>query len=204
MPRTSHYAVAKGREVGIFSTWAECERHVKGFSGAIFKSFPTLSQAENFLAQNRASHVLFSRPQPTGINDSSLQSKLASPMMNDDREAKEASLLGLTLTLPQKRSVPIVWDQSEPVPYKISKSELTSMLTTVPEAPKQTPNAPLIDLTTSRGLWNSSDHQELIDLCADDWKDEGPALKPPTLDKRAQSTDIPSFEPSRHVTTAVS
>ncbi len=41
-----HYVVWKGRETGIFTTWAQCKAQVDGFAGARFKSFPTLDEAE--------------------------------------------------------------------------------------------------------------------------------------------------------------
>ena len=33
------YAVRKGNNPGVYTSWADCERQVKGFSGAEFKSF---------------------------------------------------------------------------------------------------------------------------------------------------------------------
>ena len=47
--KTKFYAVAAGRQPGIYSTWAECERQVKGFSGARFKSFKTREEASAFV-----------------------------------------------------------------------------------------------------------------------------------------------------------
>jgi ribonuclease HI len=44
------YAVRIGRQPGIFETWAACEAHVKGFSGAEFKSFVTDDLAQAWLA----------------------------------------------------------------------------------------------------------------------------------------------------------
>ncbi|MCG8553251.1 MAG: ribonuclease HI [Desulfobacterales bacterium] len=43
------YAVAKGRKTGIFNSWPEAERQVKGFAGARFKSFKTKQEALSFL-----------------------------------------------------------------------------------------------------------------------------------------------------------
>mgnify|MGYP000878756921 CR=1 FL=1 len=43
------YAVKVGRKTGIFNTWAECEAQVKGFSGAQFKSFKTIEEANEYL-----------------------------------------------------------------------------------------------------------------------------------------------------------
>lgn len=45
------YAVKKGRKTGIFFSWAECEEQVKGFKGALYKSFSTMEQAENYLQE---------------------------------------------------------------------------------------------------------------------------------------------------------
>ena len=44
------YAVKVGRETGLFNTWAECEKQIKGFSGAQYKSFANLNQAVFYLA----------------------------------------------------------------------------------------------------------------------------------------------------------
>ncbi|MFA0084748.1 ribonuclease H family protein [Vibrio sp. 10N.261.51.F12] len=41
-----YYVVWKGRETGIFLTWAECKAQVDRFNGARYKSFPTLAEAE--------------------------------------------------------------------------------------------------------------------------------------------------------------
>jgi hypothetical protein len=46
------YAVACGRSVGIFSSWAVTERSVKGYSGAKHKRFRTLARAKAWLRDN--------------------------------------------------------------------------------------------------------------------------------------------------------
>jgi len=43
------YAVRKGKTPGIYLTWEECKAGVEGFSGAQYKSFPTLEQAREYL-----------------------------------------------------------------------------------------------------------------------------------------------------------
>ena len=45
----NYYAVKKGRKPGIYGTWAECETQVKGFSGAVYKKFNSLKEAESFI-----------------------------------------------------------------------------------------------------------------------------------------------------------
>lgn len=44
-----YYAVKKGHHPGIYSTWEECQAQVTGFSGAIYKSFPSRTEAEQWL-----------------------------------------------------------------------------------------------------------------------------------------------------------
>ena len=52
--KAKFYAVAAGRAPGIYSTWPECERQVKGFSGAKFKSFKTRDEAVAFVGGGSA------------------------------------------------------------------------------------------------------------------------------------------------------
>jgi len=49
MPKQKYYVVWKGRKTGIFTTWTECEKQVKGFVGAEFKAFESLKEAESAL-----------------------------------------------------------------------------------------------------------------------------------------------------------
>ena len=46
------YAVRKGKKTGVFSTWDECKEQVTGFKGAVYKSFKTLEEAEEFVKGN--------------------------------------------------------------------------------------------------------------------------------------------------------
>jgi ribonuclease H-related protein len=43
------YAVKKGTVRGIYTTWSECQAQIKGYSGAVFKSFYTRAEAEEFM-----------------------------------------------------------------------------------------------------------------------------------------------------------
>ena len=47
MPK--YYAVKKGRTMGVYDTWEQCKTNVDGYKGAIFKSFPTKQQANDFV-----------------------------------------------------------------------------------------------------------------------------------------------------------
>lgn len=57
------YVVWRGRQTGVFTTWAECEAQVKGFPGAQFKSFPSRAAALDALAQPYQAQTS-ARPQP--------------------------------------------------------------------------------------------------------------------------------------------
>lgn len=43
------YAVKSGRTTGVFESWDECNNSIKGFTGAVFKSFNSREEAEAFL-----------------------------------------------------------------------------------------------------------------------------------------------------------
>lgn len=50
MAKKKVYAVRVGKEPGIYHTWAEAEAQVKGFQGAKFQGFPSLKEAEDYMA----------------------------------------------------------------------------------------------------------------------------------------------------------
>lgn len=43
-----YYAVARGRNTGVYSDWNSCKVNVHGFSGAKYKKFNSLPEAQNF------------------------------------------------------------------------------------------------------------------------------------------------------------
>ena len=52
------YAVARGRTVGLFTTWADALDSVSGFRGAVYKSFVCLGLACEFLKLYDVDYVL--------------------------------------------------------------------------------------------------------------------------------------------------
>lgn len=44
-----YYAVRKGKTAGIYMNWDDCKAQVQGFSGAEYKSFPTIQEAEAYM-----------------------------------------------------------------------------------------------------------------------------------------------------------
>ena len=55
--RQKFYAVRKGRTLGIFDNWEDCERQVKGIASE-FKSFSTLEEAKAYLVGRRLNFLL--------------------------------------------------------------------------------------------------------------------------------------------------
>jgi ribonuclease HI len=58
MTSKKYYAVLKGRKTGIFTTWEECEEQIKGFSGALYKSFKTREEVEAALGHTEQASML--------------------------------------------------------------------------------------------------------------------------------------------------
>lgn len=56
-PKKKYYAVKKGRETGIFTSWADCQKQVTGFAGALFKGFVTREEADAYLGQEKKQHA---------------------------------------------------------------------------------------------------------------------------------------------------
>jgi len=46
MAKKKYYVVWKGRKTGVFTSWVECEKQVKGFAEAEYKAFGSLKEAE--------------------------------------------------------------------------------------------------------------------------------------------------------------
>ena len=55
LKRMPFYAVAKGRQLGVFLEWNECLKQVSGYPNAKFKKFSTKGEAEKYIAENKYS-----------------------------------------------------------------------------------------------------------------------------------------------------
>lgn len=61
------YAVKKGRIPGIYNTWAECQKQISGFSGAEYKGFLSMNEAENYLKENKKALNEIDSNQPIAV-----------------------------------------------------------------------------------------------------------------------------------------
>ena len=95
------YAVRNGRVPGVYMTWADCEKQVKGFGGAIYKSFPTEAEAlafvedsglslSDFMSANKSEPKSSQDVKPKSISSrpvsfsSRTQSKVTASVVNPD------------------------------------------------------------------------------------------------------------------------
>ncbi|KAE8890833.1 hypothetical protein PF003_g25342 [Phytophthora fragariae] len=65
------YAVAAGRSTGVFTTWAECEAQVKGFTGGRYKKFKTNGEARTFIDDYNRQHGIVALSEAPATNPNS-------------------------------------------------------------------------------------------------------------------------------------
>lgn len=86
------YAVKVGRQTGKFSTWEECLRQVKGYSGAEYKKFKTDAEAEAYLqgcvfTSTKQASCANNAPKRSGLQSAFLKHLL--PKADADANANE-------------------------------------------------------------------------------------------------------------------
>jgi ribonuclease HI len=77
--KKKYYAVARGRNTGIFSAWfgpGGAEAQIKEFPGARFKGFPTIEEARQWLASGAAS----GKPKPATTGQAKAHDRLPAPV----------------------------------------------------------------------------------------------------------------------------
>jgi ribonuclease HI len=52
MAKQKFYVVWKGRQIGVFGSWEECNAQIHGYAGAVYKSFKTRQLAEAAFSSN--------------------------------------------------------------------------------------------------------------------------------------------------------
>ncbi|KAK7732275.1 hypothetical protein SLS53_008565 [Cytospora paraplurivora] len=70
-PSSKFYAVAVGKQPGVYLTWPECEAQVKGVRGAVYKSFGDRGEAVEFLAVHGGDGGHFSQFEGKGFRPDS-------------------------------------------------------------------------------------------------------------------------------------
>lgn len=80
MAKRKYYVVWKGRQTGIFDSWAECRKAVEGFDGAAYKSFEDLQTAKKALAGNMYQYL--GKKQPAASLSAQQLKAIGSPIAN--------------------------------------------------------------------------------------------------------------------------
>ncbi|OCF40183.1 hypothetical protein I317_06007 [Kwoniella heveanensis CBS 569] len=89
MPKVKYYAVRVGRRPGIYMTWAEAEKQVSGYPGAVYKALPHYHAAKGWAMLNQPSDPVAVRM--------SLTRKPSKPLVTD------ADLDNDDFTIPRSR-----------------------------------------------------------------------------------------------------
>ncbi len=84
------YAVKKGRKNGVYRTWDECKSQTHGYKGAIFKSFPTMAEAEMFVGKNGDGAASTSY-QTRGTSQSTLNTSAVLASIESNRATMESA-----------------------------------------------------------------------------------------------------------------
>lgn len=79
MAKKKYYAVKIGKKPGIYETWTECEMQIKGISGAIYKAFATMGEAEKFIVDDTVDS-----PEDINIDDINAQVEKSLSELKED------------------------------------------------------------------------------------------------------------------------
>lgn len=64
-----YYAVKQGKVPGVYLSWEDCKAQVHGYSGAIYKSFPTAEAAMAFVTGEKGEQEMTLKPDCFGRGD---------------------------------------------------------------------------------------------------------------------------------------
>ena len=92
--KKNYYAVKNGRKLGIYTTWADCQQEIIGFSGAVYKGFETLEEAQEFMKNAGVNgkrvipkKVVEEKSTSTGVfGDAELDGMIDSLILNSDQK----------------------------------------------------------------------------------------------------------------------
>ena len=85
-----YYAVKNGKNPGIYSTWAECEKQVKGFPNAQFKKWKRKDEAEAYIRAEKISTGSASAKNLSGSGSTSSAYSLNSLAFKEEKEKTDS------------------------------------------------------------------------------------------------------------------
>ncbi|MFO7977949.1 MAG: ribonuclease H family protein [Bacteroidales bacterium] len=80
MARKKYYVVWKGRQTGVFDSWAECKKAVDAFDGAAYKSFEDQETAQKAFAGNMYQYL--GKKQPAASLSAQKLKAIGKPIAN--------------------------------------------------------------------------------------------------------------------------
>lgn len=57
MAKQKYYVVWNGRQKGIFTSWEACKNQISGYKGAMYKSFPTIEEAQKAFQESYTDYI---------------------------------------------------------------------------------------------------------------------------------------------------
>lgn len=133
------YAVKSGKTPGIYVTWKDCEKQVKGFKGAVFKKFENKQLAQDFMSDFMNHQTNLNRNTPEINNEITLPSNFTYNKINyvytDGscvNNGKENAKAGMGIFFSEDKHAPISQKLDENI-YKQTNNtaELLAIITTL-------------------------------------------------------------------------
>ena len=79
--KKKYYTVWQGHKKGVFESWNACKKQIKDYQGAQYKSFPTLTEAQNALKGNYFDFIGKNKTFSSGLSEAELK-KIGLPNYN--------------------------------------------------------------------------------------------------------------------------
>jgi ribonuclease HI len=78
------YVVWKGHNPGIYSSWDACQQQISGYTGALFKSFPSKPEAEIAFQQSPTAHITPNKPKTDSPASNKCNKSIIKPSLSVD------------------------------------------------------------------------------------------------------------------------
>lgn len=155
------YAVAVGRDMGIFTSWTEVSKYVTGYPGALYKSFTNKNDAETWLLTNTS----FSNTKLCNTNQQNLLFNVNPSGIFTDGSCKD-SVGGWSCVLVENNNiVNQIYGKVNEYPTTNNRAELYAILMAVTNFNKQ---------CTKYGIFTDSEYSlKSLSQWMEKWKTNG-------------------------------
>ena len=77
MPKKKFYVVWKGKNPGVYESWAECKKQIENFTGALYKSFESETNAVRAFANKPSMYIGKANAKPKKTNKKPLMNTIS-------------------------------------------------------------------------------------------------------------------------------